>query len=178
MRTEVVITLTGPDRVGIVEEVTQAVLNLDGNVESSRMARLGGEFAILMLVTMQSERIEELEGAFTHLTDDGYRMNAGMTEDARAAAGPDWPRYRIDVRGADHEGIIHEVARGLKGAGISVESMETGTVSAPVSGTPLFTMNAIVAVPPGLDAAAWRGELEQAAQASNVDISVSETETV
>ena len=33
-----------------------------GNVETSRMARLGGEFAILMLVSMPSKRFSGLDG--------------------------------------------------------------------------------------------------------------------
>ena len=46
-----VLTLTGPDRIGIVESVTGLLVARGGNVEMSRMARLGGEFAILMLVS-------------------------------------------------------------------------------------------------------------------------------
>ena len=56
MRTDIVMTLTGPDRVGIVEELTEALLGVRANVETSRMARLGGEFAVLMLVSVPSER--------------------------------------------------------------------------------------------------------------------------
>ena len=49
MRKNIVFTLTGSDKIGIVEEVTKVFLDHNGNVETSRMARLGGEFAILML---------------------------------------------------------------------------------------------------------------------------------
>ncbi len=52
MRTDIVFTLTGTDRIGIVEEVTGVLLGLEGNVETSRMVRLGGEFALLMLVSL------------------------------------------------------------------------------------------------------------------------------
>ena len=51
-RTNVVFTLTGTDRIGLVDDITELLLALDGNVETSRMARLGGEFAVLMLVSL------------------------------------------------------------------------------------------------------------------------------
>ena len=57
MRTSIVLTLTGPDRVGIVEDVTGILLAVDANVDTSRMAHLGGEFAILMLLSMPAERV-------------------------------------------------------------------------------------------------------------------------
>jgi len=55
MRTNIVFTLTGPDRIGIVESVTKMLLGHGANVESSRMTRLGGEFAMLMLVSMPEQ---------------------------------------------------------------------------------------------------------------------------
>ena len=52
MKRNFVLTLTGPDRIGIVDRVTGLLLDRGGNVETSRMARLGGEFAVLMLVSL------------------------------------------------------------------------------------------------------------------------------
>ena len=74
--------------------------------------------------------------------------------------------------GADHEGIVHEIAQGLSGQGISIESMETGVAEAPVSGTPLFSMTALVVVPPHLGESEWIGVLAEAGNQANVDIEV------
>jgi glycine cleavage system transcriptional repressor len=176
MRTNIVFTLTGPDRVGLVEEVTRVMLELDGNVETSRAVRLGGEFAILMLVTLPAERVAELDSAFLHLTSSGYRMTFGETEDTYEAAHRGWLSYRIEVRGADHEGIIHEIAHGLSQRGINIESMDTGTAEAAVSGTPLFFMTALVAMPPELPESEWLPELQDAASHANVDVNVTPAE--
>ncbi|MCZ6710963.1 MAG: glycine cleavage system protein R, partial [Gammaproteobacteria bacterium] len=46
-----VISAIGRDRPGIVNELSQAVLDLDLSIEDSRMTVLGGEFAVLMSVT-------------------------------------------------------------------------------------------------------------------------------
>jgi glycine cleavage system transcriptional repressor len=47
-------TASGPDRPGIVSRLSKRVLELGGNVEESRMARLAGDFSILMLVTVDA----------------------------------------------------------------------------------------------------------------------------
>jgi len=172
MRTDIVLTLTGPDRVGIVEDVSKAMLDLDGNIETSRMARLGGEFAILALVSVPSERVDELEAALAHLADEGYKVTAIRTH-AAAGAAPQGTWYRIEVQGADHEGIIQKIAHGLAQRGISIESAETWTTGAPTTGQPLFSMTALVAVPEDLVAEEWIAELDDAGREANVDITVS-----
>jgi len=176
MRTSVVLTLTGPDRLGIVEDVTRVLVDADANIETSRMAHLGGEFAILMLASLPAEMLASIEDAFADLTAEGYVVSARETRAAPAPPRSGWDPYRIEVRGADHEGIVHEIAQGLTQSGVNIESMETSTVPAPVSGALLFTMRAVVAVPRTLDEAAWMGELEEACRQANVDVSVSVAE--
>jgi glycine cleavage system transcriptional repressor len=166
---QVVLTLTGPDRVGLVEEVTRDLLELGGNVETSRMTRLGGEFAILMLVSLSAENVPRIEEALRRLTDAGFVLTVRRT---MPSAGPSGTHYRIHVEGADHEGIIHEIAAGLSSDGVNIESMDTETVNAPESGTPFFSMIAIVTVPGDLPVKKWQGDLERAAADADVDLSV------
>lgn len=168
----VVFTLTGPDRVGIVEEVTSVLLGLGGNIETSRMARLGGEFAMLVQLSLSAEKVRGLDAALAHLTDQGYKVTTTSTDEGTPNAFAGWLPYRIEVQGADHEGIIHDIASGISQRGISVESMETGTSRAPVSGVTLFNMNALVLVPPGLADTDWIAALDEAGQRANVDVEV------
>jgi glycine cleavage system transcriptional repressor len=175
MPANVVITLTGPDRVGIVEEVTRALLEVDGNVESSRMARLGGEFAIIALVALPTGADTQVEAALESLTAAGYRVTVSRTESGPGVAEAGWRPYKIAVQGADHEGIIHEIAAGLSRNGITIESMETGVAQAPVSGSLLFWMTALVAAPPEVLEADWTAKLRHAAEQSGVDVDVAST---
>jgi glycine cleavage system transcriptional repressor len=172
MRTDIVFTLTGPDRVGLVEEVTDVLLGLGGNVETSRMARLAGEFAILMQVSLDADPSAGLDRAFDHLTAEGYKVTWSRSEGFPAERREGWVPFRIEVHGADHEGIVHEIAAGLSRAGINIESAETETTSAPISATPLFSMTALVLVPPTLSERDWREALEEAGRQLNVDVTV------
>lgn len=172
MHRNLILTLTGPDRIGIVERLTGLLVARDGNVEISRMARLGGEFAVLMLVSLPVEQVGGLESDLEHLTAEGYKVTTTQVRQGHAESHPGWLAYRIEVHGADHEGIIQEVARYLSHRGINIESMESETTPAPISGVPLFRMTAEVAVPPGLAGHGWEAGLEDLSGHLNLEIRV------
>jgi len=174
VRVNIVFTLTGPDRIGIVETVTGLVLEHKGNVETSRMARLGGEFAVLMLISLPEERLAGLEAAMAGLVAKGYRTSINRTGQTYADVHYGWFPYRIEIHGADHEGIIHDIAHYLAKCGINIESMDTVTARAPVSGAPLFSMTALVSVPPDLVGQGWESALEKVGHGLNVDVRVTE----
>ena len=144
MQKNLVITLTGPDQVGLVERFTKLVLDYQGNIEASRMARLGGVFAMLMHVSVPEEQFDAFRERVRGLREEGYKLTTNRSEewDSKQYAG--WMPYQIDLKGADHEGILHGVARHLAEQGINIETLETNMVQAPMSGIPLFMMEAIV----------------------------------
>jgi glycine cleavage system transcriptional repressor len=171
MPKNIVITLTGRDKVGIVESVTSVVAERDGNVESSRMTRLGGEFAMLMLVTVPDEEFADLDQDFQPLRKLGYQITLLQTEDdSKKYTG--WLPYELEVTGADHEGIIHEISRHLAAQGINIESMDTSSTPAPMSGTRLFMMKGIVLVPPKLAYHVWSDALDEIGDRLNVSVKV------
>ena len=172
MQRNFILTLTGPDRIGIVQEVTGLLLELGGNVETSRMARLGGEFAVLMLVSMPTSRSEGLEEVLERLADRGYKSTITPAGRTYAEAYLGWQPYRIEVEGADHEGIIHEVAQYLSTRGINIESIESEATPASTSGVPLFSMTALVVVPPHLTGQGWEVGLEEIGGRMNLDVEV------
>ena len=81
MPKHIVLTLTGRDKVGIVEGVTSVIAKRNGNVEASRMTRLGGEFAMLMLITLPDNEFANLSQDFQHMRADGYQVTLLQTED-------------------------------------------------------------------------------------------------
>lgn len=172
MRKNIVLTLTGPDRVGIVDAVTEVMVKFDGNVETSRMARLGGEFAMLMLVSMPEAEIGDFQSALGELQKQGFQVSTRLTAESHEQKYFGWLPYQIDVQGADHEGIVHKVAHFLTERGINIESMDTGVVPAPMSGTLFFSMSAVVLAPPQLAPKEWQAELDDVADSLNVEVRV------
>ncbi len=172
MKKNLVLTLTGADRVGIVEEVTRSVLNFNGNVDASRMARLGGEFAMLMLISVEEDQYPDLENELLNLKQKGFSVITRQTAppDSRQFTG--YVPFHVEINGADHEGIIHHVTQYLAKQGINIETMDTNMVKAPMSGTPLFSMSAIVLVPPHMGIQKWQEDLVTIGDELNVDINV------
>jgi glycine cleavage system transcriptional repressor len=167
-----VLTLTGSDRIGLVEYVTELILECDGDVQASRMARLGGEFAMLMLVSVPDANTGQLSANMENLAGEGYKVTVTETEGEVVDERKDWQSYLINVRGANHEGIIHEIAEHLSEQGINIESIDTNVVPEPMSGAPMFTMEAIVLSPPDLPEHTWQDELEEVADRLNVELEV------
>jgi len=172
MRKQLVLTASGRDRPGVLEEVTKLILRHEGNVEASRFQRLGGDFALMMFVTAPEERIGSLRETLSELHFVKFDMQIRLSvatdvqEDTAALA------CAITVLGADHLGIIYEVTRYLAEQGINIETMNTEVVSAPMSGTPLFTMSAVVRVPQKLSLDDLREALDYIGEELCVDTQV------
>ena len=172
METRVIYTLTGADRIGIVEEVTHILLAHGGNVEASRMVHLASEFAILMLVSLPSEQLASLETDMQTLIAQGYKVTITQARQEPVPLQPGWLPYQIEVHGADHEGIIHEIASTMRQRGINIESMDTEVAHAPVSGVPLFNMQGLFSIPPSLVGQPWEAALVKLGNQLNVDITI------
>ena len=50
-----IISAVGSDRPGIISELSGIITTHGGNVEESRMSRLGSDFAIIMLVSVSTD---------------------------------------------------------------------------------------------------------------------------
>ena len=176
MQKRLVLTITGNDRVGIVDEVTKVVLTQNGNVEASRMSRLGGEFAMLMLISVDADRLDRLQEGLNGLQNRGLDVGLRPTVYNYSQNFAGWHSYQMSVSGADHEGIIHEITKYLAQAGINVETMDTGTEDAPFGGTVLFTLSAVIMTPPTMDLNSLQEALETIGDEVNVDIEVTRVE--
>mgnify|MGYP002625532764 CR=1 FL=1 len=150
MRSFLVVTITCPDRPGIVESVTDVVASHVGNGEQSRLARLGGDFAGIVMVSVPPERVDELTMALAELTNGEMTVAVKSTSPSVPAASEGHTTCLLRLEGADHEGIVHDVSASLAEHGVNVEAMETEIVAAPMSVTPLFHMEAHLDLPPSL----------------------------
>ena len=168
-----VFTLTGTDQIGIVERVTKAILDQGGNVEASKMAHLGGEFAMLMMMAVPLDNAETLQQRLAAFQDDGYQILLRSTDARHDQKFKGWLPFQIKVRGADHEGIVHRVTHELSSLGINIETLDTSVIEAPMSGTPLFSMTTVIVVPPGLARKTWQSKMDDLENMWNINIEIS-----
>jgi len=139
----IIISAFGADRPGIVSHLTGAITSHGGNIEESRMVKLGADFTTMILVSVSTEWSESLVVALNGI--QGLQISVKKT--SPFTLDTTTPQCEIHLTGADNEGLVHKVADKLAEKGINIEEMETGTENAPISGTILFTMTALVSHP-------------------------------
>jgi glycine cleavage system transcriptional repressor len=133
----VALSALGPDRAGLVAELTEYVTTRGGNIEDSRMAILGAEFGILMLISAQPDELERLERDIAQLeAQTGMRVLLRSTVDPaqhrKAASRP----CEVVAESLDREGIVHSIAEALHALQINIVSMQTTAYNAPITGSP------------------------------------------
>jgi glycine cleavage system transcriptional repressor len=163
----------GPDRPGLVAEITAYLTERGANVEDSRMAVLGGEFGVLVLVSGEPGEIEAVERDRAALSEKtGLELLLRRTkspEDHRPAASVP---CLVTAEALDHEGIVRAVSRALHGAGVNIISLETSAYPAPDTGSPLFRLEARVDLPPEVTVSTLRKAMDVVAEEENLDIEV------
>jgi len=72
MQMEMVLTVMASDRPGIVETLADVVAACDGNWVDSAMSRLGGQFAGILRLTIEKDKVAGMEKALQALKQDGF----------------------------------------------------------------------------------------------------------
>jgi len=173
--TSLIITLVGPDRPGLVDAISQAIVAHQGNWLESRMAHLAGKFAGILRVEVPPERADALVTALQDLNDIGLRL---VVE----PSGPDGMvtarrTMELELLGMDRPGLVHQVSHLLAEQGVNVEELATDRSSAPMSGDTLFRARARIDVPADVDANALRESIERLAHDLVVDIRLADLGT-
>jgi glycine cleavage system transcriptional repressor len=170
-RRYMVLSAVGPDRPGLVQEISAAIHAADANLEDSRMAILGGEFALILLFSGAPASIDRvMQRAAAFEAELGLRV--ALHETKRARGGQAFLPYRLRVSGVDRPGIVASVSRVLAGRGVNVASLESRLHYAPESGTPMFLLRAEIQVPSDAALSALRKALNTVCDEENLGFSL------
>ena len=163
-----VITASGEDKVGLVDRLSTSITDSGCNIEESRMAVLGGQFALIMLLAGPWNALSKLEGQLGALGDQlGLAIIHKRTQ-LRERIQPVVP-YRVDVVAMDHPGIVRSLANFFSRNGINIEELQTNTYHAPHPGTPMFAVNMTVGVPAEVHIPTLRGNFLDYCDDLNLD---------
>jgi glycine cleavage system regulatory protein len=168
MRTTLLLTAVGTDRTGLVESLAQRIAAAGGNWEEGRLARLAGQFAGVVLVTVDSARADQLIASLRELESAGLQVSARSVPASTAQS--TGKHVRLTITGGDRPGIVRDVSRILAERGVNVEELESQMASAPMSGEPMFVARARLRVPATLELSALRTALEALGNELMVDL--------
>ncbi len=180
-----ILTVVGPDRPGLVRALSAAVAARDGSWLESRMARLAGQFAGIVLVDAPEALLDDLRG----LEGQGLRVLAqsatapadtvhvGTADpatrrtDAEGVVAPAaQPRLVLEVVGNDRPGIVRDIAQILADCRVNIEELATGVANGSFSGETLFQVTAWVRAPDEAAVEAMRSGLERLGNELMVDV--------
>ncbi|HLN87267.1 MAG TPA: ACT domain-containing protein [Candidatus Limnocylindrales bacterium] len=164
-----ILTAVGPDRVGLVEKIAQFIARHDCNIEDSKMAVFCGEFAVIVLISGERDRLSKIASDHRAMETETGLTIATKTPAARAAAQSFLP-YKLTASCMDHPGIVYKISNVLSNLGVNIESMETKTYAAPISGTPIFQLEADLAVPTRTNINQLRERFQEIQREENIDI--------
>jgi glycine cleavage system regulatory protein len=169
---DLVLTLIGPDRPGLVEAVAEPIATHGGNWLESRMAHLAGQFAGILRVEVPDARAAALASALRLLEGRGLRVTVEVVP--AAVAPPARHTLVVDLVGLDRPGIVREISHVLAERDVNIEDLVTDRTPAPMSAEMLFRWRARVNVPGSLDASVLRTRLEKLAQDLMVQVTLEE----
>ena len=171
--TDLVLTLLGPDRPGLVELVASVIAAHGGNWLESRMSHLAGKFAGILRAELPPDRLQAALAALAALETRGLKVIAEPAA-AGTARGTDDRSLDLELVGLDRPGIVREISQLLASSGVNVEELVTNRTSAPMSGDMLFEARAHMRVPAGTDIASLRAGLERLANDLVVEVKLEE----
>ena len=166
-----VLTAVGPDRPGLVKDVSSMIHRAGANLEDSRMAILGGEFALLVLISGSEDAVRKTRDAAS-AAESELGLKILVTPMARREPGSNFLLYRLRVTGVDHPGIVQMVTGILAERHVNVASLESRIAYAPLSGTPMFILEASVQIPSETALAELRRELGRVCDQDNLDFTL------
>ncbi len=167
--TQLILTAVGPDRAGIVGEVTSHLAQAGANILDSRMVNLRGQFALMILL----EAEPDAAGAIARdLPAKAQSMGLQLTTTPQTDTPPrvEGLSYKLKTYSMDQPGIVARLTSLLRSFGVNIEELSAWQESAAFAGSALFLCEITLTVPPKVAIAGLRTELAKVCNELNCDV--------
>lgn len=168
----IIITVLGDDKAGLVDRLSGAIANHEGNWVRSHMAELAGKFAGVVEATVADSEADAMIATLDQIEAAGLLHIVAHRTDAAPELSNE-RRLELHLLGQDHPGIVHQVAHVLANHHISIDQLETEIVPAPQGGH-LFRADAILELPPGFELDRLENDLEAIAHDLMIDLEMAD----
>jgi len=162
------VTAIGPDRTGLVKDLSEAISAAGGSILQSRMTMLGQEFAMLVLVAANWHAIKKVEESLDSLQQAADLTVTYRTTNQRERLPPAAP-YSIDIVSIDQEGIVAGIAGFFANRSIEIVDLNTRQYNAAHTGAAMFSVRMAVNIPASIHLATLREEFHELCEQENLD---------
>jgi len=164
----IVLSAVGTDRTGVVQDITKVILACGGNIEESRMATLGSEFAMLMLVSGNWHTLTRLENGLDKLGQEDD-LTISIRKTGKRATKDNRMPYAVDIVSLDQQGIVFNLAEFFAARDIEIADVATRRYAAAHTGAPMFAVQMAINVPASVNLAQLRDEFLELCDRLNLD---------
>jgi glycine cleavage system transcriptional repressor len=166
--TQLVMVLIGPDRPGLLEQVSRCVMDAGCNLEDSRMSVLAGFCCMSMAVSGNWKTLGKLESQLPRLeADTGLSLVARRAQPEETA--PPVMAYSVDVVALDQVGIVRALAGFFTSRGVNIRDLHSRVFRAQQTGTRMFAANMVIDIPAEQHLASLRGDFLDFCDELNLD---------
>jgi glycine cleavage system transcriptional repressor len=162
------ITACGDDKTGLVGQLSGKIADSGCNIEESRMAVLGGKFALVMLVSGPWHAMSRLESQLPALGEQLglviVQERTGKRERTQQAI-----PYNVELVTMDRPGIVHSLSSFFARNSINIEDLQTSTYFAAQTGTPMLSLVMTIGIPSNVHIATLRGDFLDYCDDLNLD---------
>jgi glycine cleavage system transcriptional repressor len=167
------ITIISKDRPGIVADTTEVLFRLGCNIEDSSCTMLGGDFAIILVVShakpfSKSRLIDEFKGLHertgltTHVRTLSEEEICPIKEEGELCL--------VSVYGSDQPGIVYQVTRTLADRRVNITDLNTRLIG--TKEEPVYVLMLEATLPDGLTIEGVSELLENLRKKLSVEITV------
>lgn len=170
MPKQLVLSALGTDSPGLVDKISRHILDLQLNIEDSRMSILGGEFAIMLLVSGKEDNLKQLESSIPEIETE-FSDLVFSSKYTRAKRQDPGLAYKVSVVALDHPGIVHNLTRFFSEKNINIKDLNTNSYAAPHTGSKMFSVDMKLTIPENTSIMSLRDAFIQHCDDLNLDAS-------
>jgi len=170
MSNTLILTVIGPDRPGIVDDLSTLITKNGGNWLESRMCNLAGQFAGVLQIECAEQKNAGFIEALNDLEKNGLKIQVEQgvkISDALMRA-----NIELEITGPDHPGIVQDISHFLATRDINIVELASRCEEGAMSGGYVFSSNIIASIPKSQEISDVENALGDLANKLNVDITM------
>lgn len=167
---QLVITAVGPDRPGIVGELTAHLHDAGANILDTRMVNLRGQFSLMILLEVDSDT--DAAKVTRDLPGVGESMGLSIAiipQKQQSQPQVEGLAYRLKTYSSDQPGIVAKLTGLLRSFSINIEELSAWQESAAFAGSLIFMCEIKMTIPPKVSLRTLRAELDKLCNDLNCD---------
>ena len=167
------VTVISKDRPGIVADISEVLYRLGCNLEDSSCTMLGGDFAIILIVSHAKPFPKSRLGDEFRLLHERTGLTVyvrALTEEEVCPAKEEGELCLVSVYGSDRPGIVYRVTRALADRRVNITDLNTRLIG--TREEPVYVLMLEAILPNGMAVEGLEHLLEKLKKELNVEISV------